>query len=1498
MYRVHKAACAHVTGREIFLPEITPKRKGRSNGMKYFMKTKAKRITSAFLSAVLCIMAIPLSAFAFVAEEGKAVNAYYGDYYTGSDGEHYHSTDFNFIVYDENGNTSLHSHEGGGPRRKLMVSDSSGDRQLMCLESGVDYGADSTYQSMNGRNSAYFQNLPADAQFGIMLASVYGWHPGRTAPIGGTNEDDFSIATQTILWEYQQQLRTSPTSLHENGYGVRGDSYFQCIQGRPAELCYNWILDQMNRHMAIPSFASSRSQTAEEYTLKYNPAAKNYSLTITDNNNTMSDIKFDGGGVSVSRDGNQYTFTSANMIENAVTITAQKQVPGLEGNFLLWGHPGKQTMVSGAEDPVVFYIKVKTETTGIGHIVKHSEDGKVDGIRFTVSGNGVNRTVTTKADGTVDLELMPGVYTVTELTEEKYEPQGTQKVTIISGGTSTVTFSNVLKRGSLKVTKTCEDGLAEGIRFHLYGTSLSGLPVDEYAVTNRSGIAEFKNVLVGSGYVLEEVDTAVRYVVPEKQTAAIEWNKVTNKSFHNKLKKWQLTVTKSDSETGEAQGDATLAGAVYGIYNDGQLVDTYVIDGNGQFTTKYYICGDSWSLQEISASEGYLVTSGSEHIGAEAKLYTVEYNSAALSVLETVQKGKIAIIKHTDDGETQIETPEAGAEFEVFLKSSGSYEGAKESERDILVCDEFGFAETKELPYGVYTVKQTKGWNGRELMDAFDVFVKKDGEVYRYLINNEPFKSYIKVIKTDAETGKAIPYAGAAFQIYRPDGSKVEMTYTYPEITTIDTFYTTADGMLITPQQLDYGYGYSLVEVSAPYGYVLNSDPVYFDVTEDNSTEESAVTIIKVERPNMPQKGTITVSKSGEVFSSVTAVGGGYVDEEGNDVEFPVVYQPVYDVAGLEGAVYEVTAAEDVITPDGTLRYAKGTVVAEVTTDSEGKAVTEPLYLGRYEVKEISAPYGMVLNDEIHSVELTYAGQEVEITETSASFYNERQKVEISLEKMLAQDERFQLGMNGEIISVQFGLFAAEDLTAADGSEIPTDGLMEIINCDENGSVVFQTDIPVGAKLYVKEVSTDSHYILPEEKYPVEFVYARQDTALVEIKANDGEAIENDLIYGAIKGLKIDRETEETIEGALFGLFKPDENDYTESTAILTAKSQEDGIFMFENIPYGNWVIRELAPAEGFLPNTDLHHVQVGMDEQVIEITVVNDRIPEIGTKAEVDGEKEICATEVFTLTDTVSYKHLIPGKEYTIKGVLMDKKTGKPLVINGEEIHSETIFTPDEPSGEVAVEFTFDAKYIKEDTDIVVFESLQRGGMELAVHADLTDEGQTVQVKVPEIGTKATIEGKKEITANGNVTIEDVVSYKNLTPGKEYTINGILMDKATGKELLVNGDIVTSGVTFIPEQPDGEVTVSFTFDASGLAMETQIVVFEKLYREGVELAAHADIEDEGQTVAITPPAPDVPKTGDEGSMGFWIGLGAIALGGIASIGIIYLRQKKDDGNE
>ena len=1039
-----------------------------------------------------------------------------------------------------------------------------------------------------------------------------------------------------------------------------------------------------------------------------------------------------------------------------------------------------------------------------------------------------------------------------------YVPQEPQKVTVQAGQTATVSFNNTLQKGSLTVTKNSEDGLNSGVRFHLYGTSSVGETVDLYATTNSSGVAQFADVPIGSGYTLEEVDTAVRYVVPAAQTTKIEWEKVTNATFRNVMKKFNITLNKVDKETSAPQGDATLAGAVYGVYKDGSLVDTYTTDSDGHFTTSYYTCGSGWTVQEIAPSEGYLLDTAVYPVGADPKQYEVEFNSVpAVTSPETVQKGKITIIKHCDDGSTQIETPEVGAEFAVFLKSSGSYDNAKESERDYLTCDENGYTETKLLPYGVYTVRQTKGWDGRELMKDFDVFINKDGGVYRYLINNAPFSSYVKVIKTDAETGKAIPYAGAGFQIYDPNGQLVTMQFTYPAVTQIDTFYTTNDGTLITPESLPYGTGYSLVEVQAPYGYVLNSEPVYFDITPADSSEVSDVTVVEVERPNMPQKGKISITKLGEVFSSVTALGGAATDEDGNEVTFPISYQPVYEEKQLAGAVYEVTAAEDIITPDGTLRYSADEVVSTLTTAQDGPVATEPLYLGKYQVREVEAPFGAVLDAETHLVELTYAGQEIDITETSATLHDDRQKIKISLDKALEQDERFQIGMNGEIATVQFGLYAAEDIPAADGSVIPADGLIETINCAEDGFVVFVTDLPLGS-YYAKEVSTDKHYTPLDTVYPVVFEYAGQDVALVEVYLNDGEPIDNELIYGSIKGLKIDRENQETIAGALFGLFRPDALQFTLGTAILTSASDEDGVFSFENVPLGNWIVRELQPAEGYLPNTDIHHVQVERDEQVIEITVVNDRIPELSTTASIGGGKEVNATEIFTLEDVVEYTYLVSGKEYTVKGVLMDKATGEPLKVGGEQVRSETTFIPENPSGTVTVVFEFDAKYIKSDTDIVVFEDLYLDGRKLAVHADIEDEGQTVTVHVPEIGTQATIGEEKEVTIDGPITIDDVVAYKNLTPGKEYSVYGILMDKTTGEALKVDGEEIHAESVFTPETTDGETVVQFTFDTTGLVDSTEIVAFESLSREGIELAAHANIEDPAQTVKVTVTGPRI----------------------------------------
>ena len=1397
--------------------------------MKTKFKKNGRRLLAAILCLVMAVMALPMSAFAWTSEEGVSCTSSFGDYYVGSDGGYYRSkSSYSFIVYDSDGNTSVRTISAGNAKRKYLMTDSSGTHQVYCVESGIDFNTGNSYVSQNGKNSSYFRKLPTEAQFGVMMALMYGWHEGKSSPVAGTNTDDYAFATQTIIWEYQQQLRTSPSDLH-SANGIDADTYCYSLKGRPAEKCYDWILSQMASHYTIPSFAARNQNKADTYTLKYNPDKQNYSLTLTDTNNTLANLSLSASGIKVSRSGNQYTFTSDKMITSPITVSAQKAVNLDCDEMLIWGCVGKQTMVSGASDPVYFYFKLDTETYGTGLIKKTSEDGVVSGIKFNISGNGVNQTVVTKADGTVDISLMPGVYTVTEQPIDRYEPQSVQRITIVSGHTSTVTFSNTLKRGSLEIIKSSEDNLVEGVKFHLYGTSLSGLPVDEYAVTDANGVARFENVLISGSapYTVEEIDTATRYVIPAYQTAPIEWEKVTSRSFANILKKFNVTVTKSDSQTGTAQGDASLAGAVYGIYKGEELIDTYTTDKNGQFTTKYYVCGNDWTVREISPSEGYLLDRTIHRVGAEPELYTVEFNSTANDVTEQVIKGNIAIIKHSDNGETQIETPETGAAFEVFRKAAGSFDAAKETERDILTCDENGFAQTKDMPYGIYTVRQTSGWEGRELMKPFDVFISKGGQTYRYLINNANFESYIKVVKKDAETGNTIPYAGAGFQIYDPNGNLVTMTFTYPEVTTIDTFYTTADGELITPQTLEYGKGYSLVEVQAPYGYVLNSEPVYFDVMQENSEIDSGITVIEVVRSNVAQKGTITVSKSGEVFSSVNEAGG--------------LYQPVYAVRGLEGAVYGITAAEDIYTLDGTLRASKGEVVDTVTTGADGTAVSKELYLGKYEVKEITVPFGMVLNEEIHAVELVYAGQNVAVTETAASFYNERQRVEIDLIKRLMADEAYGIGKNGENFDVTFGLYAEKKLTAADGTVIPADGLIEIISLDGNGSGKVKTDLPIGS-YYVKELATNSAYILNGQKYPVVFEYAGQKTATVHITANGGEAIENDIIYGSVSGKKSD-EDGNALGGAVIGIFKTGTEKFTTENAIQTTVTAADGSFSFEKVPYGTWVIREIESPTGFVLSEEKITVTIGAVDEVVEIELVNYFIRGNIELTKVDKDypdNKLTGAEFEVFADTNGDVKLdnddkllgtmteLDGGVYQMK----ELRYGKYLV---REKTAPTGFVLDENVYSVSIEGNGKTYIVENEADVGFVNAAQKGSLKIVkTSSDGKIEGFSFRVTGAD-GYDQTFKTDK----NGEIFIE------GLRIG-EYTVSEV-------------NDSVSAGY-ILPADKQATVKVG----------ATTIVEMHNELR-------------------------DTPKTGDDFNLALWVSLAAASVMGAGVLGFVGFKKKKKE---
>ena len=1405
------------------------------------MKTqKIKKCMSLFLAALMCVTTLfGVGTTAYAAEETDEVclvsfprdgDANYG-------GEWGHGS-FNFM----NGWSS------GSSRYTTVRAMGSYDGNICyCIEPGVPQESGDRF-TKKGENfwdnypSSYNHTIsPDDIKLFIGRIFQYGYTGTISTSWRSQNEGGdklaHAVATQLLVWETVVGERDA--DFNKVGTGGKSAICDQISTNHPLYSrimsYYNSIAASVQTHSKVPNFFAKSAGKAKNIELEWD--GEKYTATLTDTNNVLSNYSFSAGvsGIRFSVNGNKLTITADTAPSDTVTITAEKKNSQRRGVITwtdgVYGPNGKlQDIVTYAQsvsDPVKGYLNIKV-SYGSAKIVKTSEDGKVEGISFTITGNGVNKTVQTGAGGTIQIDnLTPGVYTVTEQNYDKYEPQEVRRVTVVSGQIATVNFSNVLKRGDLVVTKTSEDGLNEGVKFHLSGASLSGLAVDEYAVTDSSGKAYFRDVLIGTGYVLEEIDTAIRYVVPDNQTAAVEWNKVTNKSFTNILKKWNVTVTKSDYEAGTAQGDASLAGAVYGIYKGEQLIDTYTTDANGQFTTKYYVCGDDWSVREISPSEGYLLDESAHHIGAEAKNYTVEYNSTANDVTEQVIKGNIALIKHTDDGETQIETPEAGAEFEVFLKSAGGYGTAKDSERDYLVCDENGYAQTKDLPYGIYTVHQVKGWDGRELLPDFDVYIAKNGQTYRYLANNANFESYIKIVKVDAETGKVIPYAGAGFQLYRPDGSLITQTFTYPEVTTIDTFYTNDEGTLITPEKLEYGSGYSLVEVFAPYGYTLNSEPVYFDVTQDASTDEDGVTVIEVIKPNMAQKGVIKISKSGEVFSSVTEADG--------------LYQPVFSVQGLPGAVYEITAAEDIITPDGTTRYSKGEIVDTVTTDETGLAESKPLYLGKYEIREIKAPYGMVLNTEIRTAELVYAGQEIEITETSASFYNERQKAAVSLEKVLEQNKTFGIGMNGEISAVTFGLFAAEDLTAADGSVIPADGLLEILSVDENGHAVCKTDLPFGG-FYLKELSTDEHYILSNEKHPIVFEYAGQDAALVEIKANDGKPIDNDLIYGEIHGLKKD-EDGNALGGAVIGLFKADCTEFTRENAILTATSAEDGGFSFADVPYGNWIVREIEAPTGFVLSDETFAVTVDKDDAVIEVEIENTLIRGTVQLTKVDKDypdNKLTGAEFAVYRDSNGNKELDADDE--LLGTLTETGTGvyeMPDLIYGGYFVKET----KAPEG----------FYLDEN----------------AYYFEIIENGKTV-----------TVENE---AGKGFVNAAQVGSLKIIKTSSDSKVEGFSF-RVTG--------------------PNGYSEI-FTTDKNGEILIENLRIGEYVISEVSDNASAAYILPADKTASVFEGAVtkvemhnelrDTPKTGDDSNPALWLSLLGISAVGAAILGVIGWKKKKTE---
>ena len=1059
-------------------------------------------------------------------------------------------------------------------------------------------------------------------------------------------------------------------------------------------------------------------------------------------------------------------------------------------------------------------------TRGTIKVNKTAEDGIVSGREFKVTGNdGSSYTKKTKANGVAEFSGLKVyntstgkaiTYTVSEINvDTRYEVPKAQNVTLTSGDvdlTVNVKFNNQLKTGSIKINKQSEDNQNGDREFTITGNGKT------YTIkTGSDGIAILSDIPVYNSnnekivYTISEKNVPIRYVVPADQTATLTADATTTKKFKNILKKFTVEVTKQDSETSSAQGDGTLSGAVYGIYRDGTLVDTYTTDESGYFKTKEYVCGN-YTVQEISPSEGYLLDETVYSVGAEAENYFIEHNPLSMTVTEDVIKGNIAIIKHSDDGYTQIETPEVGAEFEVYLKSASSYENAAESERDYLTCDENGFAQTKDMPYGVYTVHQTVGWEGTEFIADFDVNISKNGQTYRYLINNAKFESYIKIVKVDSETGKTIPYEGAGFEIYDSNGQKISMTFSYPTPTTIDTFYTNSEGYLITPEVLPYGE-YSLVEVQAPYGYALDSTPVSFTVSADNAEKENALTVIKVRKENTAQKGRISVQKTGDIFTSVTMASSAYTDENGEMIVNPTTYTPVFASGNLSGAVFQVIAVEDIVTLDGTTRAYAGDVVSEITTDENGYAETEPLYLGKYEIREIKAPGGYVLNNEPKDVELTYAGQEFEVRDTvNTAFENEYQSVRISLSKVMENDELFGIYGKDYYTSIRFGLFAAEDITAADGTVIPADGLLSEVSLAENMTAKFDVQIPFG-RYYVQEIATDEHYVLNGEKYLVNFEYMGQDIQNVDIDC--GQFV-NLLKRGRIEGHKTDDKSE-PLENAVFGLFTADCVKFSRDTAIMTAASDKNGYFVFDEIPYGEYIVREIEAPTGYILSGESYPVTVCEDGETITIRTVNKPITVEVSKVDVYGEELIGADMQLENADgEIIDEWISDGTNHVVS------KLGA-----GEYVLKE-IAAPDGYVIATDIKFTVDV-YGNITVENVEATVTSENGNPLIV---MVDDTTKVQISKQDITTGEELPGAtlQIIDEDGNV-VEEWVSTDEahfiegkLIAGKEYTLKEIIAPEgyeiANEIKFTVNADgTVTEVVMYDEHTPDLETPPTVIID-------------------------------------------------------------------------------------
>ncbi|MEE0873165.1 MAG: SpaA isopeptide-forming pilin-related protein [Ruminococcus sp.] len=888
--------------------------------------------------------------------------------------------------------------------------------------------------------------------------------------------------------------------------------------------------------------------------------------------------------------------------------------------------------------------------------------------------------------------------------------------------------------GHLKIVKTSEDGNIANIEFTVTGDNYK-----QTAKTNDKGELVLTGLTPGT-YTVTEAKSD-KYVEQPPQKITVENGKTAEVKFHNSLNKGGLSIIKTSEDGIVADIEFTVTGSNYN--------KTAKTDKNGRINLPDLLPG-TYTVTE---------TPSDRYVAQEPKTVTVEYGkTASVSFENKLKKGNLDIIKTSEDGVV--------ADIEFTVKGSNYNKTAK--------TDKDGKLHLTGLLPGKYTVTETP--SGRYVVQEPQTVTVEYGKTATVTFKNVLKKSEITIVKKDAESKKTIPLAGFGFRIQKADGS-------YVAVDQKDVFFTDSTGTIKLPVKLAFG-SYKLIEVQAGTGYVLDGTPISFTV-------DGTKTVIELVKYNNVEKGTITITKTGDIFASVTEEevtepttepsateettapaeestttpetttipaeeSTAPTEPSETDDRKPVIkYQPVYKNGGLADAEFTITAAEDITTPDGTVHFKTGEVVDTITTGKDGTAKTKALYLGKYTITETKNPFGYVANPETYTVEIKYAGQNVEVTNTDLKVENIRQKAEITLQKVLEKYDLLGIGDNGEIANVAFALFADEDITAADGKVIPKDGLIEIINCDENGKVRFNTEIPFG-KYYVQEYSTDKHYIIDSTKYPFEFAYT-PDTDVQHFDITSEKEIINELKRGTVYTTKVDEEyPENKLSGAAFEIY------------------------------------------------------------------------------ADIDGDKQF-DPEVDKLVGEMKEVPVKPGDYY-----LTDLPVGGFFLCEKEA-----------PAG------------FEKDDNYYYFE--------------ITEDGDEV-----------TVENKAGVGfVNKPTTGELEITKKDVATGKPLPKAGFRIKDADGK-VVAEGYTDENGVARFKLRA-GKYTYE-EFDApEGYIIDTTPHEFE-ITEDGQIVKAEMTNEKES--------TPDTPQTGDSSMTGFFIGLGALALGGLVACVILFLKKKKDDGDD